>query len=110
MTNNQNWPDRVYLVNKFDLSVFDHRINPEDAEYISAEKIREMEKEYMDTAVAVATALKADRICEIQLATIVKAFEVVLYELARSGKFGQVSTGEILDSIDPQSIIERVKI
>ena len=96
MTNNQNWPDRVWAY-KIESKVFPEigtetrfTISPAqktDQEYISAEKVR-----------------------EIQLATIVKAFAVVLYELARSGKFGQVSTDEILDSIDPQSIIERVKI
>ena len=84
MTNNQTWPDSAYL----ERGNYWSPIKRDDSvEYYSADKVR-----------------------EIQLATIAKAFAVALYELARSGKFGQVSTGEILDSIDPQSIIERVKI
>jgi len=89
MTNNQNWPDRVYFHHEVDepsnwvqgfsyYPMCDTKLNNDSIEYISAEKVR-----------------------EIQLATIVKTLEVAEEYRCDGRKF---------KTINLESIIKQVKI
>ena len=124
MTNNQNWPHRVLLTQKLkdeilgalgyaqliaaDSLEITEIFNKPKKEIIKIKQERVNELQRISDELQRCEIISSEKVREIQLATIAKAFAVALYELARSGKFGQVSTGEILDSIDPQSIIEQV--
>jgi hypothetical protein len=88
MTNNQNWPDRVYFHHEVDepsnwvqgfsyYPMCDTKLNNDSIEYISAEKVR-----------------------EIQLAAVKATLEFAYNESENSGQ-------NIMD-IDPESIIEQV--
>ena len=92
MTNNQNWPDRVYFHHEVDepsnwvqgfsyYPMCDTKLNNDSIEYISAEKVR-----------------------EIQLATIVKTLEAVTENLRYSDE------DDAIETINLESIIEQVKI
>ena len=102
MSNNQNWPDRVYAYTR------NWGRADTAGRFMGFINVELSRKEDLPPNFPAVEYISAEKVREIQLATIAKAFAVALYELARSGKFGQVSTGEILDSIDPQSIIEQV--
>jgi hypothetical protein len=84
MTNNQNWPDRVYLCHSesgVGFDVYDAVEVDGLPEYISATKVR-----------------------EIQLATIVKTLEAVTENLRYSDE------DDAIETINLESIIEQVKI
>jgi acetolactate synthase small subunit len=88
MTNTQNWPDRVYLRREKEgsssIDLIDHTNRNGGSEYISAEKVR-----------------------EIQLATIQAALNSAAWEAC--GKITTLIRKRIWD-INPESIIEQVKI
>jgi hypothetical protein len=104
MSNNQNWPDRVYLFTRHWGS------NTSAGKFMGLKNTEFVHPDDEPPNFPAVEYISADKVREIQLATIVKTMEAAFESLKNYCGASDHGSYVRMCQINPESIIEQVKI